>query len=283
MDTVIRVFTTDDFDFALAQTTREGWDATADLFQLCLAHDPDGGFIAEADGRPIGLVTTIRYRATAWIGHLVVEPACRRRGIGEHLMAHALAHLAAQGIRTIRLEADPAGIRLYRRLGFVDEWESPRFHLTRSCAPRPGNVARMTQADLALVGPFDAERFGDDRGRLLALLFQQANAAYWVRDGGQVRGYALVARRGGSQPGVRIGPCVAVDREAAEMLLHAILRDWGRAPIVLGVPGVNGAALALLTGSGFEQRTSCLRMVHGDRVAVGRPEHVYAISDGALG
>ena len=46
MDISIRTFEKNDIEFALARTEREGWDPTADLFETCLAHDPNGCFIA---------------------------------------------------------------------------------------------------------------------------------------------------------------------------------------------------------------------------------------------
>ena len=127
MDLAIRTFGADDFGFASEQTAREGWDATAELFELCLAHDPGGSFVAEAGGQRVGMVTTTCYQRSGWIGNLIVPPEHRRQGIGERLMKHALEHLLRRGVRTIRLEADPPGIGIYRRLGFVDEFESPRF------------------------------------------------------------------------------------------------------------------------------------------------------------
>lgn len=66
----VRPFTEQDIDFALTQTGREDWDATRHLFELCLAHDPDGCFVAQSLGRPIGMITTTRHARTAWIGNL---------------------------------------------------------------------------------------------------------------------------------------------------------------------------------------------------------------------
>ena len=86
MEVVVRPFRPDDIGFTSAQTAQVGWDTTAELFSVCLAHDPDGCFIAEADGRSVGLVTTTRYQRQAWIGNLIVVPECRRRGLGQRLM-----------------------------------------------------------------------------------------------------------------------------------------------------------------------------------------------------
>ena len=284
MEPLIRPFNREDSAFALAQTEREGWDPTAEYFETCLAHDPAGAFIAELDGRRVGLVTTTAYRATGWIGNLIVPPEQRSRGIGRRLMAQALAHLADGGTTAVRLEADPPGIKLYRSLGFADEYESPRFRLEgpRVAPASAGDtdVVRITPDVLPAVADFDAELFGEARKRLLGLLLAQARGSDLLRTGGQVRGYALTVP---SRFGIRIGPWVAEDAAAAETLLRSILTEWPDATMILAVPGVNRSALALLESFGFHRTPSSFRMVRGPSVAFGRPEHIYAIANGAMG
>ena len=73
----IRSFTSDDIEFALAQTAREGWHATAEQFELALVHDSDGCFMAESAGAPVGMITTTCYAVSAWIGNLIVVPDYR--------------------------------------------------------------------------------------------------------------------------------------------------------------------------------------------------------------
>ena len=55
----------------------------------------------------------------AIILNVYVEPAWRRRGVGEALMRAVLDALAARGIRRIVLHASDHGRGLYERLGFV--------------------------------------------------------------------------------------------------------------------------------------------------------------------
>ena len=280
MTSSIRQFREHDIAFALTQTAREGWDATTELFQLHLAHDPEGCFIAECDGDRAGMITTTRYARTAWIGNLIVLPDHRRQGIGERLMTHAMTHLSRQGVRTVRLEADPLGIKLYKRLGFVDEFDSLRFRLGPRAGRGESTAQPLLPADLAEVRAFDGEYFGDDRGRLLDLLLGEARAAYWLRADREVRGYAMVLP---SAQGVRLGPWVAVDREAAQLLLQSILESLPDTSVVLGVPGVNRQAIGILEAGGFSRTPSSYRMIHGERAACGDPGKIYAIANGAVG
>ena len=277
---VIRSFTADDIEFAMEQTAREGWDPTREFFQLCLACDPDVCFIAEADGQRVGLITTTCYARTAWIGNLIVVPERRRRGIGERLMRHALGYLARRGVGTVRLDADPAGIPLYLRLGFVDEYESPRFRLAAAPASRGREARRVTPADLPALVAFDWQHFGDQRAKLLERLYQQAHSAYWLGGADRMYGYAFALP---SRLGVRIGPWIAAERAVAEQLLGALLYDLRGTPLILAVPGPNRDALELLANLGFARTSSCRRMVLGPPIAGGHPEHIYALANGAMG
>jgi ribosomal protein S18 acetylase RimI-like enzyme len=280
MEALIRTFGEGDVEFALTHTRREDWDATAELFEACLAHDPDGCFIAEADDLRVGMVTTTRHRHTAWIGNLIVAPEYRKQGLGGRLMTHAIDYLARQGVQTIRLEADPPGIKLYRRLGFVDEFESLRFELQAHEETTAVTAKHVTPADLPDLTAFDAEYFGDQRDRLLRLLHRQAGAAYGLRQGERLRGYVLAIR---SRFGIRIGPLVATSRDVAEALLQSVLAQWQDTTIVLGVPSPNQHAVKLFESYGFERTPSSFRMVYGEPVAFGRPENIFAIANGAMG
>jgi ribosomal protein S18 acetylase RimI-like enzyme len=253
---------------------------------MCLAHDPGGAFIAETSGQPLGMLTTTRYRHSAWIGNLIVVPEYRRRGIGAQLMRRAMDDLTCQAIRTIRLEADPPGIRLYRRLGFVDEFESPRFARAAGAGLRVEDrgaaplVERVSLGDLPAIAAFDAQHFGDDRRRLLELLFPQARCAVWCRGESGVAGYLLALPAGA---GLRIGPWVASNRATAMSLLRAVLGQHAGTPIILGVPAPDNAALEILAAVGFQRRPACLRMRYGEPLASGHPGHIYAIANGAMG
>lgn len=280
MDVSIRTFNVDDIPFALEQTRREGWDTTNDLFDVCLENDSHGCFVAESGGRSVGLITTTRHTHTGWIGNLIVSPDARSRGVGRVLMRCAIARLESENISTIRLEADPPGVPLYRSLGFVEEYETPRFLRGASRCAETRECDAIQPRDLSQIADFDAAYFGDDRGRLLAALHRQARATCLVRDGGKLRGYAFAVP---SLFGARIGPCVAADAATAESLLTSLLADLAGDDVILAAPAPNRAAGPLLESLGFREQPSCLRMVLGERACSGQPEFIYSLANGAMG
>lgn len=276
----IRPFGREDIPFAVTQTEREGWDSTPASFEVCLRHEPKGCFIAEVEGLPAGMVTTTRYERTAWIGHLIVTPERRMRGVGRALMEHAMGHLADQGVATIRLEADPPGMHLYRQLGFVEEFESLRFRLSQAGRCERGPVEPIEAGDLDRIAAFDRDHFGDDRGRLLRLLSGQADTALQCREAGRLKGYLLAFPGRGV---TRLGPWVAVGRDVADMLLRSVIAELPARDFGVGVPAVNRDAQQLLRAHGFEQLKPSFRMVYGEPAGADRPQCLYGIANGAMG
>jgi ribosomal protein S18 acetylase RimI-like enzyme len=82
-------------------------------------------YVAETRGEIVGTVTLCVFTTLtgrkAYLDHLVVAPAWRRRGIGRALMAYAIEQARAAGASRIDLTANAqkqAGHALYRSLGF---------------------------------------------------------------------------------------------------------------------------------------------------------------------
>lgn len=276
----IRHFVKGDITFALEQTGREGWDATAPFFEALLVHDPRGAFVAELQGRPAGMVTTTRYTESGWIGNLIVPPEFRGFSIGSTLMQHAIRHLEEQGTRSIRLEADPLGINIYRRLGFVDEYDSPRFQIDEYNFSFPSTVAVLEESDLPEIAAMDAHRFGDDRRRMLGVLFKTKVAAYRTPCAGSIAGYLFVQP---SKAGYRLGPWIADNPYLAHELLSAALNATRPKSVIVALPGINSGGVRLLGQNGFRQTPSSLRMLRGPMAARGISECVYGLAGGAIG
>ncbi len=285
MEIVLRTFCENDIDFALQQTAREGWDTTPTFFGTCLEHDPEGCFIAEQKGKRVGMVTTTRYTESAWIGNLIVVPESRSQGIGAMILNHAMEYLAEEGVRTIRLEADPPGIKLYRRVGFRDEFEAPRFrallaNFDLSNGSMSPSVQSLPAKDFDTITSLDKEFFGDDRSKLLRHMYDSSQGAFRFVEGGLVQGYLFLQL---STSGVRIGPLIARNGAIARTLLLRGLREASVAEVVVALPAMNEGAMALFKSLGFERSPSSFRMVHGSHACVGNPQGIFAIGNGATG
>ena len=91
-----------------------------------IVSDPDVHlFVARRDGHLVGSLTLVTFHiptgSRAIIEDVVVDGEARGAGIGEKLVAHALAVAADAGSRTVDLTSRPdreAANRLYQRVGF---------------------------------------------------------------------------------------------------------------------------------------------------------------------
>lgn len=276
----VRALVPADLDFAVAQSDREGWTTSRAWFEALLAHDPDGCFVAETGGERIGLATTTRFAATGWIGNLIVLPAHRRGGLGSRLFTQCLERLRSTGAATVRLEADPPGVNIYRRFGFVDELTSLRFRVRAASSISPGRVVPLHASALPEITRCDLPAFGDDRNRFLGLLLDRAEAAFGVPAGDGLAGYALTIRTLG---GVHVGPLVASDEAVAAELLAACLAAAAGKLVTIDVPEPNRAAVGLMGRLGFEATAPCRRMVWGEQQAGGDAARNFALATGATG
>lgn len=89
----------------------------------------------QADQQIIGMAALAVLRVPsglkAWIEDVVVDEACRGRGIGEALTVAAIAHARQAGVRSLHLTSNPARTaanHLYQKLGFRRH-ETNLYHL----------------------------------------------------------------------------------------------------------------------------------------------------------
>jgi len=281
-------FRPEDLDLLLAAMGAEGWVPSRAQLEALLVADPEGACVLLADGEAVGWVTTTALMESGWLGNLIVQPAFRRRGLGTELAASGVARLRDLGRETIRLEADPAGEGIYRRLGFVTEFESLRFRRPLGPDPVERGLPRGVEPSglegLSEFLAFDRPRYGDDRSALLSALLPRAARAFTFRRGRELAGFALAVP---TAKGFQLGPWVAEDSEAAATLLGACLAAFPAGPggreWVVGLPAPNRAGVALLEAHGFAPYPASVRMRLGPPRAAGRPECVFGLLNGAVG
>lgn len=100
------------------------WRKTRQL-EEDFAANPAGCFVAEAQGRVLGYITTRvdREAGKGRIPNLAVDAAARGQGIGRRLIEHALEYFRRQGLAFAMIETmenNPIGQRLYPSCGFEE-------------------------------------------------------------------------------------------------------------------------------------------------------------------
>ena len=184
---------------------------------------------------------------------------------------------------TMRLEADPPGVPLYRKLGFVDEFESCRFTLpasTERSSPADAAVEPMHRRDLDEVAALDRGIVGPNRRRFLEMKLSAAELAIVRRRDGIIAAFLMASP---TNRGFRISPCIAREpADALSVVTAAIAAASGR-PVHIGLPVLNTNALAMLDELGFRKGESSHRMRLGPPIDAGDPTRVFAIASGAAG
>jgi len=86
--------------------------------------DPALWFLAEDEGRLVGMCLCREYEELAWVISLGVDPEARGRGLGEALLRHAFDRLRARGVTRVGLSLSSrtaqSAWRLYERVGMRD-------------------------------------------------------------------------------------------------------------------------------------------------------------------
>jgi len=267
---------TEDLHFARYLTEIVGWDYSIGDFERLLYYEPEGCFIAEHDGEPVGIVSTTTYGKLAWVGSLIVLEHYRSKGIGSGLMKHAIHYLKTKDVETIRLDAVPKAIPLYKRLGFKEEYDSLRFIGTGQKITYR-KVRRMKNDDLESVILLDTQFFGTYRERVLRRVYKDfQNSCFVSFADGNLVGY-IMAKKGFDI--IKIGPwiCDPKHPEVAEELLKAVLNEARGMSIWVGVPDGNKRSVNILEKHGFVDQPKSVRMYYGKHDYVGLINGVFGI------
>lgn len=273
MNIHIRLMTGTDIPEAVRLKEIARWNQTAVDWERLLSASPEGCFVAEHDGRVIGTSTTIVYENRfAWIGMLLVEPQYRGNGIGTALLERAIGYLDSRKIGSMKLDATPQGKILYRKLGFVSEYEVERWMLKRG---PDGKAVKQAPVAIDDVLRLDREIFGADRSGLLRSISDQApDLTLIARQEDDVTGY-LFGRRGSLAD--HLGPWMAKSEDAAATLLDEFLRRSDRELLFVDCMVENPWALPLVQARGFEFSRPLTRMFRGRNEYPGQPELLCAI------
>lgn len=276
----IRKMTENDFVFCEELSDTLGWSYTKKDFERLLSLEQNGCFIAEKNGKRIGMVTTVLYGKLAWTGWLVVLPEYRRKGIGTSIVKHAIDYLKENGVETIRLEAGPTSSLLYEKLGFKKELDILMFN---SGGRKLGskNVRNMDEKDLDKIAGFDEQYFGTNRGGVILGLYKSVPELYFVsEEESGITGYIMGMK---NKFGIVLGPWVCENVNAAEEMLKKMLDNTIGKKLYVSVPAINKNCVYLLKKYDFKESGKMFRMYLGEHKYLGKINGIYGIGPSEMG
>lgn len=225
---------------AASWAAREGWNPGLHDAESFYSTDPDGFFVAERAGQPVGCISAVAYDdAFGFVGFYIVRDGLRGEGIGTALSRAALEYL---GGRTIGADGVVAMLEKYGQLGFQIAHFNARYEgLGAASAAR---LAELRAVPFDEVAAYDRRFFPARRAAFLRCWLDRPNThSLAVRVGGRLAGYGVVRP---CLRGFKLAPLFADSPELAEELFSALSSFAAGEPLFLDIPVCNRAALALV-------------------------------------
>ncbi|GAA3629085.1 GNAT family N-acetyltransferase [Streptomyces chitinivorans] len=290
----VRRLTLADLPACLDLAADRGWTREKHKWRLLLTAGQGYGIDAPGDdprGGLIGACVLTSYgprpgspdsRAHTCVGMVLVAERHARRGLGRHLMRHALGEA---GDAVVFLTATSNGRPLYEELGFTAVGTTVmltgRLAPARSPGP-PVPVRDAAAADLPAVLALDARAFGADRTHLIARLPSFADhfvvAASHAGPGG-IAGFAAAWPNEGTTV---IGPVVAEDETTARALITELASRTG-GPVRYDADLHHRGLVDWLRSGGLDGDFTTTVMVRGAPDVPGDPGLRFAPYSVALG
>ena len=221
-----------------------------------------------------GLVTSVAYQRSGWIGNLVVPVELRGQGYGTHLFNAALSALQAQRLESVWLTASEMGRPIYEKAGFVIVDSVERWIIGKRAPSGPAEI--LDNDGEQQLRALDLAAWGEDRSSLLEALCLSGHV--FVCDDS----VALLQY----EPGLQIiGPwyspsgCPRTNR----LLLQKILTGANPHDEIVVDLLASTPIRQLLAAAGFACKGKNLLMVLGDAGHVQRDMMVSLASLGSVG
>ncbi|MDQ1257290.1 MAG: hypothetical protein QG656_1893 [Candidatus Hydrogenedentes bacterium] len=255
----IRLMNRSDVDIAVAWAAREGWNPGRHDAECFFVADPQGFFIGELDGTPVGVISMVNYGDSfAFGGFYIVAPEYRNRDYGIQLYRTAMEYA---GHRTVGGDGVLAQQENYKKMGFRTAYRNVRYQGVGG-GGQPDGVVPAQAVDFAVLLAYDTRHFPAPRETFLrAWIGQPDIAAYAVLDGAAIAGYGVVRS---CVTGYKIGPLFAERADVAETLFQALAAHAPGAPLFLDVPEPNAEAVALAKRHGMTMVFETARMYRGE-------------------
>jgi GNAT superfamily N-acetyltransferase len=250
-----------DLAAAMRLSTAEGWNQTEKDWKLFIEDTNNVCLLAEADDKVIGTTTDINYaNEEAWIGMVLVDKEYRGLGVSKSLLSAVFEKL--ESYKSIKLDATPAGQKVYQKFGFRDEYFIARM-VNTSLSNLPvvdgGVVPEQIQSkDLEEIIALDEVVFGVNRRQLIKFLINEYPDKSWMlKKDNQITGFVL--GRDGSRYH-QIGPLVALNVHDAKTILSKALGSLDSQSVVVDVLYDKEELVSWLNEIGFIQQRHFIRM-----------------------
>lgn len=237
----IRRMNRKEVEFAVQMAASEGWNPGIHDGELFYEADPQGFFIAEIAGKPVGCASAVAYDDFfGFLGLYVVKPGCRKKGIGRKLTEKCMEYL---GDRNIGLDGVVENEKKYQKvMKFKSYYSNLRFEGIGG-GEVPDGLITITAIPFEKLLEYDRKMFPAPRAGFLKKWIKQPNSYSFAKfEAKKLRGYGVVRK---CREGYKIGPLFADDPQTAEKIFKALKASVPGETIYLDVPEPNKQALEI--------------------------------------
>ncbi|MCF7793714.1 MAG: GNAT family N-acetyltransferase [Candidatus Cloacimonetes bacterium] len=250
-----------DLDFMIDQAANEGWNPgifDADTFYKT---DPNGYFLAEINGKPVGCISLVKYDNTfAFLGFFIVIESMRGKGIGMKLWQQAINYA---GNCNIGLDGVVAQQENYKKSSFKFAYNNSRYEFIKQTEIKmPDAVKNLRNFGFAEILEYDKICFPTKRKTFLKNWLKQTDSlSFGILQNNKFSGFIVIRP---CRVGYKIGSLFADDFATAEKLFSAAVSqiDIGQ-KVYLDIPEINPEAVKFVQKNKMEKVFETARMYTG--------------------
>jgi GNAT superfamily N-acetyltransferase len=247
--------TESELNLALEWAATEGWNPGLYDAACFYAVDPNGFFLGEFVGEPIGCISAVAYdEHYGFVGFYIVKPQYRGRGFGLQLWDAAMVYL---GGHNVGLDGVIIQQGNYKKSGFKLAYRNIR-HQGEGRGAEPSGLLDLSSVDFDEIVRYDRTVFPASRPSFLRCWIRQPQgAALGIAGGQRLEGYGVLRA---CRCGFKIGPLFADDPHIAGTLFQGLASRVPGQPLFLDTPEANPAAIELARRHGMEPVFETARM-----------------------
>lgn len=245
MSFTVRNIDEQEMEFLISSAAFHGWNPGLEDASVFYNTDPNGFFIAELNGKPIGCISAVSYPDRfGFIGFYVMKQEYAGNYYGAQLGLKAIKYLQNH---VVGLDGVIERIDNYRRLGFNYAYSNARYEFVNSVKEDvyiSDSIKQYDESYFNQISDYDKLCFPTRREAFLKNWLKMTNAKVFIYlENKKLMGYSVIRK---CLKGYKIGPLFADNFEIAESLfISSIMAADKNEYIYFDIPEVNKHAVKL--------------------------------------
>lgn len=276
---LIRTAEKDEIPVFIEWARREGWNPGIHDAVCHYAVDPDGWFVAEADGEIAGTLAVTNYDPEfSFGGFYIIRENARGHGAGWKLWNHGMRHAGERnfgGDGVYEMQDKYAG-----NAGLIYAYRNIRWQGIADGRRQPDLIS-AAELPLDVLSAYDRRHFPAERTRFVEKWILQDNtlALAYLHPDDSIGGYGVIRR---CYEGNKIGPIFADTPGIAESILEGLTESVTGEKFFFDTPEPNTAAVAMARKRHMEEVFGTARM-YSRHVPVLPVHEIFGVTSFELG